>query len=180
MARDGARRAHRRRDGDRQVSRPSKSLARDRSGASVVEFAMLSPVLIFTVVSVIQLGINYMETSAVQTGAFLLARAISSSSSPPTDAASAKAIVLSANMATQKAQDVIVSVSALQTSAMSAMPTQPTADSFSLPGASSAVLVRVVAKRTSLLPFNLLASDAWSSIVNKKIDYSVISVTPNA
>jgi Flp pilus assembly protein TadG len=158
----------------------ARTFARNCSGASVVEFAFLSPVLIFTVISVIQLGINYMETSAIQTGAFLLARAISSSSSPPTDAASAKTIVLGANMATQKAQDVIVSVSPLSTTAMASMPTQPTADSFSLPGASSAVLVRVVAKRTSLVPFNLLANNVWSSIVNKKIDYSVVTVTPNA
>ncbi|CAN2532956.1 hypothetical+protein [Methylocapsa aurea] len=155
-------------------------LRRDRAGSGAVEFALLSPILIFTVISVLQLGINYMETSAIQTGAFLLARAISSSATPPTDAASAKTIVLGANMATQKAVDVIVSVTPLQTTAMAAMPTQPTADGFSLPGASSAVLVRVVAKRTSLVPFNLLASNVWSSIVNKKIDYSVVTVTPNA
>lgn len=161
-----------------QVSKLAK-LRRDRAGAGMVEFALLSPILIFTVISVLQLGINYMETSATQTGAFLLARAISSSSTPPTDVASAKTIVLSANMATQKAQDVIIFVSPLQTTAMAAMPTQPTTDSFSLPGASSAVLVRVVAKRTSLVPFNLLASNVWSSIVNKKIDYSVVTVTPN-
>jgi Flp pilus assembly protein TadG len=157
-----------------------RAMARDRSGAVAFEFAILAPIIIFLLVSVIQLGVNYTETSAVQTGAFLLARAIQSSSTPPTDATSAKTIVLSAKMLTQKSQDIVVSVSPLSTTAMTALPDQPTTDSFSVPGASSAVLVRVVAKRTSLLPLNLLVPTFWSSVIGIKIDYCVVAVTRDA
>jgi Flp pilus assembly protein TadG len=157
-----------------------RPMAQDRSGSVAIEFALLSPIIIFVIISLFQLGINYMETSAVQTGAFLLARSIQSSSTPPTDAASAKNIVLGAKMLTQKSEDIIVSVSPLPTTKMKELPAQPTVDRFSLPGASSAVLIRVVANRTSLLPLNLIAPTFWSSLITTKIDYSVAAVTPDA
>jgi Flp pilus assembly protein TadG len=159
---------------------PRRSIVENTSGTVAFEFAVLSPLLIFLILSVIQMGINYMETSAVQSGAFLLARAVQTKATQPSDAASAKAIVLSANMMTQQSKDLIVSVSPLPTTALTAMPAQPTADSFALPGAASAVLIRVVAARTSLLPLQLVAPTFWSNLVGTKIDYSVVAVTPNA
>jgi Flp pilus assembly protein TadG len=148
----------------------------DRSGSAAIEFAFVSPILIFLLLAVLQFGINYMETSAVQNGAFLLARAIQSATTPPTDVASAKAIILSANMVTQKNADLIVSVSALPTTAMTSMPTQPTSDSFSLPASRQPALIRVVAKRTNLLPLQLLVPTFWSDLIGAKIDYSVVTV----
>ncbi len=160
--------------------RPGRDLMPDCGGAAAIEFALLGPALIFLLLTVIQLGISYMQTSAVQSGAFLLARSIQDGAARPAGAASARAIVLNTNMLMQQSGDVVVSVTPLPGSVMGAMPPAPSADSFYAPGPGEVVLVRVIAKRTNLLPVRFFLPRFWDDLLGSTIDYSIVAWGPNA
>ena len=151
----------------------------DASGTAAVEFALVGSALAFLLVTIIQLGISYMQTSAVQSGAFLLARSLMTQTVRPADSGEARAIVLRTNMLMQKRGDVIVSVTPLPTTAMTDLPAVPTEDSYSLPGPGEAVLVRVVARRTSLLPVKTYLPSFWDDLLSTQIDYSIVATLPN-
>ena len=127
-----------------------KTFARNREGATALEFAMLAPIFIVFLLTSIDYGVYYFANSQFETAVFKAQSALATSTARPTSAAAVKTIICGyATMISCSTPGFFVEVGPLNATQPAA--SLPAADSFNL-SVGSPSMIRAVYPWGNLLP----------------------------
>ena len=138
-----------------RLARALGGFAADRRGLSAIEFAMLAPVFIVFMLTIIDNGVYYYVNSQFETAVFRAQEALNSAATRPTSAQGVKAIICAkAPMISCSKANFFVEVGPL--TATQPQSSLPTGDSFSV-SPNKPNMIRAVYPWTNILPVDVLA-----------------------